>query len=80
MPTVAEIWSAQFGPTGNRKTAGQLLAEARNGAADAVAHATQLEVTVAALAERVDQLTLAGVDLDQLAERVADKLAARLKE
>lgn len=49
MPTVSEIWGAGFGSGDNRRTAGQLLAEARNSAVAAEARAAGLEVRLTGL-------------------------------
>src|SRR5690606_5204889 len=47
-------------------------------AANARAGVARVETELAALADKVDRLTVGGVDLDALAARVADLLAARL--
>lgn len=72
MPTVEEIWAAQFGPRDNRKTAGQLLAEGRNAALGTEAAVGLLAVQVAQLAGR--DL----VDEQQLAADLAPVLAPAL--
>lgn len=93
MPTVTEIWSAQFGPADNRKTAGQLLAEARNGAVSADEKIDRLALQVAQLLVRdftdepaivagvlatLTPAAIASAIPPTLARQVADELARRL--
>lgn len=68
MPSVEEFWAAQFGPRDNRKTAGMLLAEARNGAVLAEERTARMEVRVAAMEGIVEALlkavTIGGGNVD----------------
>ncbi len=75
MATVEEIWGAQFGPAGARKTAGALLAESRNGAVAAAAGVVALTAVVEQLAVAI---TAGGgsVDTAAILAGVDERLAA----
>jgi hypothetical protein len=74
MPTVSEIWGAQFGPTDARVTAGQMLAEARSEARKARLTA---EATLAAVQGYSVEQVLARIDEVAEAERARDETAAQ---
>ncbi|MBO4208697.1 hypothetical protein [Micromonospora echinofusca] len=93
MPTVSEIWGAQFGSGDSRRTAGQLLAEARNAAVSAeqkidlltqqvaqllVRDFTDEPAIVAGVLATLTPTAIASAIPPTLAQQVADELARRL--
>jgi hypothetical protein len=76
MPTVADIWGAEFGPDNNRVTASQLLARAAADAASAKASAAAALATTAAIAKTVNAIA---VDDAGDAQEIAARVVAGLK-
>jgi hypothetical protein len=76
MPTVSEIWGAEFGPDNARVTASQMLARASADAAAAKASAAAALATAAAIAKKVDAIA---VDEAGDAQDIAQRVVAALK-
>lgn len=85
MPTAEDVWKADVvdaaaPPYNNTDWATNKKWSARYALGSAVLTGRKVEAKVDALTAKVDALAVGGVDLDALAEKVADLLAARLAQ